>query len=184
MNKDISIDIDEISSIYYQKIFSFCLRRVNDTDIAYDITQNVFISLVSNYRNVDKNCILKWLYNAARNQIAEYYRTKSRENKFRVDIDSIEDPLSASYDFTEEFSDKDIIKYKNQVLSELSEQEGELYNDVFIKKLSYPDLSRKYSVSENALRTRVFRLRRKIEIIVKSILYICINIFILIYANL
>lgn len=42
--------LGRIAELYYDEIFKFCYRRVNNQDEAYDITQDTFLALIDSYK--------------------------------------------------------------------------------------------------------------------------------------
>lgn len=72
---------------YYSNIYAFCYRKISNSNIAYDLTQEVFLRLVQ-YINtyVDKNNFKSYLFKIAVNICNDYYR----KNKVHMeDIDAI-----------------------------------------------------------------------------------------------
>ena len=58
-----------------------------------------------------------------------------------------------------------------EAVRSLSEEERELFRDVWIEGFSYAELSRRYGSSEGAVRTRVSRLKKKITGFLRSFLW-------------
>ena len=74
MNKE--NDKNEIITSNYDAIYSFCRRRVDSDDTAYERTQTVFLAFLESYSSIEDNGHRQWLFNVAKNKIADYYRAK------------------------------------------------------------------------------------------------------------
>ena len=62
---------------YHDSLHSFILSRVNDSSVADDILQDVFMRILSrldSLRDCDK--LQSWIYQIARNAIIDYYRSR------------------------------------------------------------------------------------------------------------
>lgn len=67
---------------YFPKIFSYCQRRLPDTDSAKDVTSEVFMAAVEHIQKFDHRKGVKfgsWLYRIAHNKIVDTYRRRGRE---------------------------------------------------------------------------------------------------------
>lgn len=65
-----SIDIQD----YYDKIYKYCYFKVNDKEIAEDLTQQSFLKYLSQNNYIDQGKPLAYLYTIARNQCYDYYK--------------------------------------------------------------------------------------------------------------
>lgn len=164
-----NIFLNEISIKYYDEIYSFCRRRVRSSEDAYDLTQEVFLALKEKIDKINLLSMRKWLYNTAHNKICDYYTNRKKENDNCTDIDVYDETLDLTTDFTEEITEDEIERHKVEILSLLSNDEKEFYDDVWIKHKTYKSLASKYNISEPALRKRVSRLHYKIRKCIKEL---------------
>ncbi len=153
--------LDDIVDKYYSEIYSYCARKVQNDADAYDITQEVFFALISNYNNISPDNIRAWLYGTAKNQVAYYIRKNIRQRKN-------ESPLSENESVAvlsplDDLSDAEIDDIKAKILSELNREELQLYKDCYVKKMSYDELARKYGATKDAMYKRVSRLKALIK---------------------
>ncbi|MGI6744083.1 MAG: RNA polymerase sigma factor [Eubacteriales bacterium] len=165
-----SLTLDEITELYYDEIFNYCRLHVSNDHDAYDITQSVFLSLCKCFSKINLNNVRQWLYNAAHNIVVDYYRNKKKEAENRISTDIFDESLDIYLDFTDEISGIELNEYINKVISKLTPDEEELYNDIWVCNKSYKAVSRKNNISEAALRKRISRLAYKLRKLIKSIL--------------
>ena len=85
-----SKDADTLVRIYYDEIYYFVVRQINDRDAAYDLTQEIFISMlrsIGSYR--EKLASFRtWLYRIAENKVIDFRR---RSIRWTVSLDNIYD---------------------------------------------------------------------------------------------
>ena len=83
-------DADTLVRMYYDEIYYFVARQINDRDAAYDLTQEIFISMlhsIGSYR--EKLASFRtWLYRIAANRVIDFRRRSIRRT---VSLDDIHD---------------------------------------------------------------------------------------------
>ena len=146
--------LNRIAELYYDEIFKFCLRRIQNEDEAYDITQDVFLALIDSYSKINPEKVRKWLYETAKNKIADYFRIKKKKIEYEK-----ETPDEMVYSLYDTISAEHIEQLKKTIISDLGKEELELYKDYFIKNMSYEELSEKYNVKKDVMYKRISRLK-------------------------
>ena len=170
--KDTAHELKIISEQYYDEIYKYCRRRVRNDDIAYDLTQDVFVALSESIASIEKTGIRKWLYSTAGHKIADYYREIEKIKAYLTDtpLDNLDtDPDALVYDPFAEMNPAEIEKTAQKILEDLLPADKALYYERYVLKLGYKELSQKYAVSETNMRKRVSRLHGKITKIVHNI---------------
>ena len=68
---------NELISHYYQEIFAYAFRQTGDQELAMDLTQEIFLSVLRGIGGFDerKAGFRTWLYRIASNRITDYYRS-------------------------------------------------------------------------------------------------------------
>ena len=154
--------LGKIAELYYDEIFKFCFRRVNNQDEAYDITQDTFLALIDSYPKIEPEKVRKWLYETAKNKIADHYRTKNKRSEYEEESEALDTMSCSLYDA---MPGNHIEQLKQKIISDLSEEELELYKDFYINNMSYEDLGEKYNVKKYVMYKRVSRLKALLKII-------------------
>ncbi len=67
---------------HYDAIFKYCVHRLFDRTMAEDITSEVFLSMVANFKTFDGNerQFRNWLYRIATNAVNEHIRKTTRRS--------------------------------------------------------------------------------------------------------
>lgn len=69
----------EIYSMYFPRVFAFCLKRVNDRAEAEDLAQETFVQLFRSLKSFEgRSSLLTWTFGIAHNVCSRYYRHCSR----------------------------------------------------------------------------------------------------------
>ncbi len=87
-----SKDADTLVRMYYDEIYYFVARQINDRDAAYDLTQEIFISMLRSVGSYKEKLATfrTWLYRIAANKVIDFrrksvQRTVSLEDIYNTD---------------------------------------------------------------------------------------------------
>ena len=178
-------DREKIIASNYDAIYSFCRRRVDSDDTAYEITQTVFLAFLEGYSSIGDNGHRQWLFNVAKNKIADHYRAKNKiadhyrakktevDNRISTELD--DEKMGLVDDPFEKLTAQDFEKHMSSIMQDLTSDEKELcadlrkYNN---KEIGYAEIAEKNSVTEAAMRKRISRLKAKITKAIGALLYI------------
>lgn len=142
---------------YYDLVHSFIYRNTSDYNIAYDITQDVFIKMM---KNIDKYQIengkfKSWLLKIAVNTTKDYFRSKTykqRTQSYDISNQEIEDRTNVVDILSKK---EEAIKIKEAIgnLPKLQREAVILkcYNDLKIKEISHIT-----GENENTIKSRLF----------------------------
>ncbi len=161
---------------YYDQIYSYCLRRLPDRESAEDTAQEVFCAFWEGPEFTDERAALGWLFRVAKSKLSDYYRARDRRMTNEAAL-SPEDLPDEAVPAVQDQALRDSLSegfgldgLLGEAVRSLSEEERELFRDVWIEGFTYAELSRKYGSSEGAVRTRVSRLKKKITGFLRSFL--------------
>ena len=162
---------------YYDQIYSYCLRRLPDRESAEDTAQEVFCAFWEGPEFTDERAALGWLFRVAKSKLSDYYRARDRRMTNEAAL-SPEDLPDEAVPAVQDQALRDSLSegfgldgLLGEAVRSLSEEERELFRDVWIEGFTYAELSRKYGSSEGAVRTRVSRLKKKITGFLRSFLW-------------
>ena len=67
-------DADQLVRSYYDEIYIFVFRQINDAEKALDLTQDIFISMLQSIPAYNKqmSSFRTWLYRIATNKVIDY----------------------------------------------------------------------------------------------------------------
>lgn len=168
--------LKEICDNHYNDVYRYCFSRVHNVHDAKDITQEVFKLFLEKAPKLEDKNLKAWLYDVALIKIKESCKEQKSTSKI-VSLDdddnlhSIE--VRTAYTLDEEvlfsnLDDEDIYYEKEKILSQLTAEEKELYNEIFINKKKYKDVASEKGMTTKAINVRAFRLKQKLKEFIKS----------------
>lgn len=69
----------------YDKIYRYCYFKVNNKELAEDLTQETFLKYFSQTSYINSGKPLAYLYTIARNQCIDFYRKNNKEQDFGIE---------------------------------------------------------------------------------------------------
>ncbi len=154
------IEFDEAFTLHHRTVFRTARSVVQDSGLAEDVTQEVFLRLYNHLDSItDAEMLRPWLIrvaiNVARNALRTKYRANTRdENYVKEYEESSAFSVETSYEQREQLSEvnRALLKIKEPLRScLLLKQQG----------LSYREIAESLSLNETSIGTFVARARRE-----------------------
>ena len=72
---------------YYEQILRYIYQRIDDKEIAYDITSQVFLKALNNIHKYEYRGVpfASWLYRIAKSELYQSFRDKKAERTVNID---------------------------------------------------------------------------------------------------
>lgn len=146
---------------YHEQIFRYVYQRMDDKELAFDVTSQVFIKAISNlnkyeYRGVPFS---SWLYRIAKSELYQAFR--DRKARRTVNVESMH-----LFEMIEEFEEDDSLLNKNKLvncLSDLNEKDVQLIEMRYFEKRSYREIGEILEITENNAKVRTFRALERLK---------------------
>ena len=136
-------------------IFRFSLYLTGDRQVSEDIVHDVFLKLANQKEGTKEiQSVKDWLFICARNLIYNYLKKKSITGYVPIQNDSsvtIEQRI-----------------FIEQILGHLKPEERELILLREQQRYSIGEISKMIELSEEAVRVRLFRIRKKMQVLAKE----------------
>lgn len=151
---------------YHKHLLNFIFRLVGDEQIIEDIGQEVFLSVYKSLKDFDEQRgtpFSAWLFIAARNRCVSELRSR-RE---KVSLDDM-GPIPARGKTVEEML---IENERNAAINNSLEQLDEPFKSTILRSLqgdSMEDIANKDGISVGTVKSRLFRAREKMKMLVKE----------------
>jgi RNA polymerase sigma-70 factor (ECF subfamily) len=142
--------------IYYQPIFSFCVHRLFNKEIAEDVTSSVFLEVargIRRFRGRTAGDFQSWLYAIAANQANAYIRKTSRRKKLL-------EQAAASMTATAAKSDDNSPDFSQlyTAILKLKSQHQTIITLRFFENLQYQQIAKILNIKEATLRVSTHRI--------------------------
>ncbi|RPG37977.1 MAG: sigma-70 family RNA polymerase sigma factor [Muricauda sp. TMED12] len=141
---------------HYRPLHNFVKKRVNNTQDAEDLTQEIFLKFAKSWDDKVHIHLKAWLYTIARNSITDYYRTRKTSPRELYDI-AMEDEGQRDRAL-EELSG--CIRYFIQELPAHYRQVLQLYA---IEELSQKEIAKRLDMNHATVRSKVQRGRKQLK---------------------
>lgn len=163
----------EIFDAYYDTILQYTLKRIDDTEVALDITSETFLKAI---RNIDTFTwkwisILHWLYRIANSEVALYFRKSQYRHEslnelcelYGLEIQS-EDDVEQEYQKIEsELESIEQFKMARSAIIELPVKYQEVISLRFFEDKSIRDIAGIMKIPEWTVKSLVSRGIKKLQ---------------------
>jgi RNA polymerase sigma factor (sigma-70 family) len=174
-----------IYNSYQSLLLHYVKRIVHDEDIAYDITQEAFVSVFKNIHQYDpsRGKFSTWIYNIAKNAALSHINHETKQKNLRENLSrnlynkaraEVTDEGSDNFTIIEKHTGslenntlsinndfKNLVQITLQEIMNLNDKYRDFMFDREIRNLSYEEIATRYSVNLNTVKSKI-RLGREI----------------------
>ncbi len=158
-------DFHTLYDLFSKPIYNFIWRLIGSTQDAEDLTQETFLKVHREIKNVRQPGQFKfWLYRVARNEVYQKLRHSKKASEVLVDNTTID-----SFDFLPHHSPdsnpekRALHQELNKIISRTLQAMAPKYRDVFVlavfHKMSYEDITQIVDRSLLSVKTDIYRAR-------------------------
>ena len=149
---------------YYRPIFIFVHKRVKDSDLAGDLTSQVFLKALLNINKYEYRGFpfSSWLFRIAVNEVNMHFRSASKN--FSVTIS--ESMMGSMVEEAELENTEENQRQMIEALNELPEDQSQMIELRFFEHYSFKQLGDFYRITEANAKVRVYRIMKKMKKII------------------
>lgn len=174
MAKEVSniIEFTLIYNRYKVYLFNYVKKMVNSLSAAEDIIQIVFLKFYENLEMIkEKDKCEFWLFKTARNEVFNYYRSKKIKASYFESSDAEEIPAGDDESTEIMFDRMEMHSIIMKELKSFPEDQREVYLLKEYSGLSYKEIAGLMNIDEELVKSRLFKIRRKLADKVSKILF-------------
>lgn len=174
MAKEVSniIEFTLIYNRYKVYLFNYVKKMVNSLSAAEDIIQIVFLKFYENLEMIkEKDKCEFWLFKTARNEVFNYYRSRKIKASYFERSDAEEIPAGDEESTEIMFDRMEMHSIIMKELNSFPEDQREVYLLKEYSGLSYKEIAGLMSIDEELVKSRLFKIRRKLADKVSKILF-------------
>jgi RNA polymerase sigma-70 factor (ECF subfamily) len=155
-------DFEPLYKKYFERIAKFVYHRLDDKDLAFEITSNVFYNALKNLSKYKLKGVpfSAWLFRIAANELNQWFRKNKSQRTVSIDTVGLRD-LKCDM---EETDSAELDHYLFEALQELEDDEMELINMRFFEKRSFKEISDINTIGESACKMRIYRILEKLKV--------------------
>ena len=153
-------DADALVRKYYDEIFAYAFRQVHDRETAFDLTQEIFISVLRSLCTYDpgRAAFRTWLYRAATNKIIDFRR---RSVPPAVPLDGLQ--LPNEQDFAAQIEQKSVLEAIERYVSGLDPGTQQVFRLRLYGEYTFPEIAQLLGLPEAAVKSRYYRLMQTLR---------------------
>ena len=146
---------------YYEQIFRYIHQRMDDKEMAFDITSQVFLKAMVNlpkykYKGVPFS---SWLYRIAMSEVYQSFKDKKSTRTVNVDTSNVEDII----DEVEQDNTGEMREVLIKVIGDLPEVELQIIEMRYFEKRSYREIGDILGMTENNAKVKAYRIVEKLK---------------------
>lgn len=160
---------DELVNRYYQEIYAFAYRQTTDMELAMDLTQEIFITVLKGISTFDekKAKFRTWLYTIASNKVTDYYRSKYHRRQ-ELEVYGMEsEELAGSYEVEEkmiqDIYDEQMIQDVMAVIVKYGNEWIRIFQMKLFLEKTFSEIAAELNLSENTVKTRYYTMLKQLR---------------------
>jgi len=146
---------------YHEQIFRYIYQRMNNEELAFDITSQVFMKAIRKLHTYEFRGLpfASWLYRIAKSELYQNFRDNKADRIVNIDTIQIVDMIE-EFDQDESEANKErLIKS----LTQLKEADVQLIELRFFEHRSFKEIGEILDVTENNAKVKCFRSLKKLK---------------------
>jgi RNA polymerase sigma-70 factor (ECF subfamily) len=145
----------ELYERYFDRIFNFIYRQIDDEDVTADLCSQTFLSALRNVNRYEFRGVpfSAWLYRIASNEVNKYYRKKKRDNVFSLEEVRVRELMEQTHEaWDEEVLQKLLVYLKSLPTDMLQVLELRFFEDKDFKEIAFI-----LDITESGAKMRTYR---------------------------
>jgi RNA polymerase sigma-70 factor (ECF subfamily) len=146
---------------YYESIFRYIYKRVDEQEAAFDITSNVFVKALGALNKFEFRGVpfSSWLFRIAKSELYQSFRDKKASRTINIDMVTI-------VQIVDEFCDDHTEENRQKLMKSLKllkDNELQLIEMRFFEKRSFREIGEILDLTENNAKVKTFRALIKLK---------------------
>ena len=154
---------DTLIRKYYDEIYIYMYRQVTDKHKAMDLTQDIFMSMLSSICSYSPKQagFRTWLYRIATNKVVDYYRSRAVHNKYFLETAELE-PYDET-DFTRKFEADDLLERVKAYVNGLDADTQKIFRLKFFAEYTFGEIAASLHMPESSVKSKYYRLLYRLK---------------------
>lgn len=156
---------DELVRLYYDDIYDFVRKQISNADIALDITQEIFISMLRTIGHYDAKkgaSFRTWLYRIASNKLIDWFRSRTyRTMSQTMPLDEVVEPIDET-DFTRLLENSDFTEQVCTFVGQFPPDTQKIFHLHLFGGYTFLEIARIVGLAEGSVKSRYYRLIQRL----------------------
>lgn len=161
-----SKDADTLVKLYYDEIYYFVAKQINDKDTAYDLTQEIFISMLHSISSYQEKLasFRTWLYRIATNKIIDCRRKTVPKTIPLDDIETTEEAFFVEQiDYIESMAQKQLLFQIECYVSAFRTDIQQIFRLHIYGEQTFGEIAILIGIPEASVKSKYYRLLKQIR---------------------
>ena len=157
----------KLINYFWDDVFSFVLKKVQDRTIADELTVAVFAKILTKLNLYDENFQFKtWILTIAQNSVIDYWRKKSREEVFTDDFKDVKNEFEKSPE--ELLISKQQQQHIVSTIASMDAQYRKIIELRFFEEKSIKEIAETLNISVANTKVRIMRAKKILAELLKN----------------
>jgi len=157
----------KLINYFWDDVFSFVLKKVQDRTIADELTVAVFAKILTKLNLYDENFQFKtWILTIAQNSVIDYWRKKSREEVFTDDFKDVKNQFEKSPE--ELLISKQQQQHIVSTIASMDAQYRKIIELRFFEEKSIKEIAETLNISVANTKVRIMRAKKILAELLKN----------------
>jgi RNA polymerase sigma-70 factor, ECF subfamily len=146
---------------YYERIFMYVWQRIDDKEVAHDVTSQVFLKAMQNLYKYEFKGVpfASWLYRIAKSEV--YTVLRKQQVQRTVNIDSV--GMGSMVQEMEEDPYAEWMPVLSAAVAELEEEDLQMVEMRFFEKRPFREIADILDITENNAKVKTYRILEKLK---------------------
>ncbi len=146
---------------YHEQIFRYVYQRMDDKNLAYDVTSQVFLKAMKNLKKFEYKGVPlgSWLYRIAKSELNQAYRDRKARRTINIDRVQVSTFLEIFKEETNSVNKKLLFK----ALGRMKESDLQLIEMRYFEERPYREIGQILNIKENNAKVKTFRALQKLK---------------------
>ena len=149
---------------YHEQIFRYVYQRIDNIDLAHDITSQVFLKAMNKLHQYQFKGVpfSSWLYRIAMSEVYQYFKDKKAERTINFETEKIKD-------FIDEIEIDDMenkLTLLLEKIAELPDNDLEMIELRYFEHRPFKEISELLNISESNAKVKIHRIIKKLKMAV------------------
>lgn len=146
---------------YHEPIFRYIHQRMDDTEMAFDVTSQVFMKALNNIHKYENRGVPfgSWLYRIAKSELFQSFRDKQARRTVNIESVTLFEMMDEMDEDQSEINKKILFR----ALGKLKEEPLQLLEMRFFERRSFKEIGEILDITENNAKVKCFRALDKLK---------------------
>ena len=154
---------DELIQRYYREIYAFTYRQTGERELALDLTQEIFITVLQGIYAFEAG-FRTWAYRVAANRITDYYRSKSyKKEKLQQPLQWETEEEKTARDLAEHMVQKEEIRRIMDIVVSYECEWIRIFQKKCFEEKTFAQIAEEMDLAESTVKTRFYQMLKRIR---------------------